>query len=379
MNKVLLAGVAALAFVGVANAADLGRPVYKAPPPVAAPVPVFTWAGCYIGAHGGYGWGKNTNDFGHAVLLGDGGFDGTGAEFGDYSHDTRGGVAGGQIGCNYQVEGNWVFGVEVEGWWSGMKGSVTTPEDEGEPEGCGAGRSCGNFSRFESRNRWDVDVAARFGWSWGQTLLYGKVGVVWGGFQYIETHDDFPTHHACGPCSVSIDRTQPGVLLGVGLEYAFAPNWSAKIEYDYLNFFSDIIPYPSLNPGPFSLSVGDRKNIVKVGLNYRFGWSPSGAERSSEEGPLRTNWRPFHFGKGGADLKPSRCILLQRMSPLLALLRHRAVPLGIPLLAAKRTCRNSAPRAGFDPERTFIAAGQRQRATRDGIVAMDRPAPRIHI
>jgi len=277
MNKVLLAGVAALAFVGVANAADLGRPVYKAPPPLAAPVPVFTWAGCYIGAHGGYGWGKNTNDFGHAVLLGDGGFDGTGAEFGDYSHDTRGGVAGGQIGCNYQVEGNWVFGVEVEGWWSGMKGSVTTPEDEGEPEGCGAGRSCGNFSRFESRNRWDVDVAARFGWSWGQTLLYGKVGVVWGGFQYIETHDDFPTHHACGPCSVSIDRTQPGVLLGVGLEYAFAPNWSAKIEYDYLNFFSDIIPYPSLNPGPFSLSVGDRKNIVKVGLNYRFGWGKSPA------------------------------------------------------------------------------------------------------
>src|SRR5260370_33159199 len=61
MKKLWLAGVAgvALAAAGSADAADLGtRPVYKAPP-VTAPVPMFSWTGCYIGAHIGGGWGRN--------------------------------------------------------------------------------------------------------------------------------------------------------------------------------------------------------------------------------------------------------------------------------------------------------------------------------
>jgi len=64
MKKLLLASVAGVALVAgaPADAADLGqRPVYKAPP-VVAPVPVFTWTGCYIGAHGGFGWGRDHND-----------------------------------------------------------------------------------------------------------------------------------------------------------------------------------------------------------------------------------------------------------------------------------------------------------------------------
>src|SRR6266542_5290725 len=62
MKKFLLAGVAALALgaAGSANAADLGRPVYKAPPPVAVPVPVrvFSWTGCYVGGNIGGAWGR---------------------------------------------------------------------------------------------------------------------------------------------------------------------------------------------------------------------------------------------------------------------------------------------------------------------------------
>src|SRR5260370_13591727 len=60
MKKILLGSVAtgALVAAGSASAADLGpRPAYKAPP-VAAPVPVFSWTGCFVGAHGGWGWGK---------------------------------------------------------------------------------------------------------------------------------------------------------------------------------------------------------------------------------------------------------------------------------------------------------------------------------
>src|SRR5437899_11789664 len=57
MKKLLLAGVATVALVGAASAADLGpRPAYKAAP-IAPPVPVFSWTGCHVGAQVGYGWG----------------------------------------------------------------------------------------------------------------------------------------------------------------------------------------------------------------------------------------------------------------------------------------------------------------------------------
>src|SRR5713101_7089594 len=66
-------------------------------------------------------------------------------------------------------------------------------------------------------------------------------------------------------------------------------------------------------------------------------------------GPLMERNLLEVFGQRGDGITG---LLLQRGSLELALLRHRAVPLGIPLLAAKRTCRNSAPRAGFDSLRT---------------------------
>ena len=58
MKRTMLAGVgAALMAIPAANAADLGRPVYKAPPPA---VPAFSWTGCYIGGNIGGGWGRET-------------------------------------------------------------------------------------------------------------------------------------------------------------------------------------------------------------------------------------------------------------------------------------------------------------------------------
>jgi len=271
MKKLLLASVAGVVLVAgaPADAADLGqRPVYKAPP-VVAPVPVFTWTGCYIGAHGGFGWGRDHNDFGVAVASGateegEPGF--FPQEFGPFNHNTSGGVAGGQAGCNYQFAANWVVGVEGELWWSGIKGSSTAPEDEADP---------GTFSRFESDNRWDGDVALRLGYAWGRGLLYGKVGGAWGDFRYTEWHDDFPTTHSCpggGTCSVSFTDTRAGLLLGVGIEYAFANNWTAKIEYDYINYGSHDIPYPNASAAIQSFAVHDTKNIIKFGVNYLFNW-----------------------------------------------------------------------------------------------------------
>jgi outer membrane immunogenic protein len=265
MMRILLGGfgISALLIVGTANAADMPL---KAPPAVAAAP--FSWNGCYIGAHAGYGWGRDTNSFGQAVASGGTeGFEGFPAEFGPFNHNTSGGVAGGQAGCNYQPSPNWLFGVESELFWSGIKGSFTAPEDFTDP---------GQFSRFQSSNRWDGDIALRAGFVSGVNLFYGKAGVAVGNFKYTETHDDFPTVHGCpggGACSVSFTDTRAGLLLGAGWEHAFVGTpWSVKVEYDYINYGSANIPYPST--GLFGAAiqnfpVKDTKQIVKVGVNFR--------------------------------------------------------------------------------------------------------------
>jgi outer membrane immunogenic protein len=273
-----LASVVSLGFsgLGAASAADMAVKAL----PVVAPVVVYNWTGCYIGAHAGGGWGRNRNDFGRAVASGpteEGIF--APGEFGPFNHNTSGGVAGGQAGCNYQTANNFVIGIEGEAFWSGMKGSYTALEENfpiGDP---------GQFSRFESRNLWDADLALRLGYAWGRALLYGKAGVAFGNFSYTETHDDFPTTHACpgvafvgngfvnGQCSVSFNRTQTGLLLGLGLEYAFTNNWTGKVEYDYIDYGSFNLPYPSAGAAIQSFAVHETKQIVKVGVNYKFNWA----------------------------------------------------------------------------------------------------------
>src|SRR5229473_7960318 len=101
----LLAGVAtgALAIAAPAHAADLRMPV-KAPP-IAAPVPYFSWTGCYIGAHVGWGWGNK--DFNNARS-------GSGSAEPSLNGTVKqsGGIFGGQLGCNYQFANAFVLGIE---------------------------------------------------------------------------------------------------------------------------------------------------------------------------------------------------------------------------------------------------------------------------
>ena len=265
MKRILLAGLGLFAFAAVQPALSADQPLpYKAPPAYA---PMFNWTKCYLGVHGGYGWGRDRNRFNDAIASGvSEGFEGFPAEFASFNHSTSGGVFGGQLGCNYQAATNWVIGVEGELWWSGIKGSHTNPEDFADP---------GAFSRFASRNRWDADVALRLGYAQDRSLFYGKAGVAFGNFRYTETHDDFPTDNACAVgvanCNRSFTDTRAGLLLGFGWEYALMNNWTFKAEYNYISFGSHTLPYPSATAGITSFPVRDTKQVVKVGLNYLFG------------------------------------------------------------------------------------------------------------
>jgi outer membrane immunogenic protein len=265
MRKSLLTSIAFMSFItGPAIAADMA---VKAP--LIAAAPSFNWSRCYVGAHAGYGWGRNTNDFGNAIASDPSErFENFPAEFGPFNHNTGGGVLGGQLGCNHQFSPQWLVGVEGELWWSGIKGGFTAPEDGPDP---------GRFSRFESRNRWDADLALRFGFVSGSNLFYAKAGAALGNFLYTETHDDFPTTHACpggNECSVSLSQTKAGWLVGLGWETVLPwlplNHWTFKAEWDYIDYGTHNIAYPSLTASVQSFAVKDTKNIVKVGLNFYF-------------------------------------------------------------------------------------------------------------
>ncbi len=152
MKKILLAGVAALGFGSVASAADLpARMPVKAPPIIA---PVFSWTGCYIGAHVGGAWmRKEWSD----PFLGPGmnPFN---------SHDGSGVMAGGQIGCDYQVA-NWVFGIEGQGSWTDLKASSVDPLGTNETD----------HSELDAIG----SVTGRIGYAWDRALFYAKGGGAW--------------------------------------------------------------------------------------------------------------------------------------------------------------------------------------------------------
>ncbi len=252
MKTLLLLGVAACAVCAA---------------PAVAEAQEFSATGCYVGVHGGYGFGRDRNGFGAVIDNGSpvGSGDPTNAESGPYHHNTDGVVLGGQLGCNYEVLPSWVVGLEGEGWWSDVKGARTILEDFTDP---------GSFTRFRSQNRADGAISGRIGFILEESLIYAKAGIDWGAFRYVEQHDDFPftNNPACAPvCTVTFNKTRAGLLLGAGWEFQFAPDWTSKFEYDYISFGPQRVPYPAGDNAPAlqSFVVHDNQSIVKVGFNYQ--------------------------------------------------------------------------------------------------------------
>ncbi|MGJ4948649.1 outer membrane protein [Bradyrhizobium sp. HKCCYLS20291] len=218
-----------------ASAADLSaaRPYVKAP----AAAEAFSWSGFYVGANGGYGWaGASTTD---AVIRT------------STSHTATGGLAGAQIGYNWQVA-PWVFGIEADGDWASIKGSAPCPN---------VGFNCGSETQALASLR------GRIGWASGPTLLYATGGLGYASARYMATTGaaGLPVVGVTG--SFTSDRW--GWALGGGVEYGFARNWSAKLEYLHYGFNDVTMPPGALSANPVNASL--RVDTIKVGINYHFG------------------------------------------------------------------------------------------------------------
>lgn len=216
----------------VASAADMPIKGVRGPAMV-----VYNWTGFYVGINAGYGWGRSgwTDD----PSLG-------ASDLG--AHTIKGGIVGGQIGFNWQV-GAWVVGLEADIDWANLKGSHVD-----------------QFLFDLNTKMTSVGIlSGRVGYAMNQTLLYLKGGAAWAQFKY----DDFTT--LGGPLNGVSSSTRWGWTIGGGLEHGFAPNWSAKIEYNYLDFGTERLAFSGGAGGAFVQDISERVHLLKLGVNYRFG------------------------------------------------------------------------------------------------------------
>ena len=207
MSRIVLRAVASIAAVWAvsAQAADLSYGS-RGPYTVNQPLNAYSWAGPYLGGNLGYAWGSVDNN-----------------------PTKPSGFAGGvQGGYNWQ-NGPWVFGVE------------------GDIEATGAEDT---FAPWKFSNPWFGTVRGRAGYALSNILFYGTGGLAFGELRG-ETFGLAESH------------TTAGWTLGVGAEFGLAQNWSAKIEYLYVD----------LTTSPFTItgvSNGYRFGTVRAGVNYHF-------------------------------------------------------------------------------------------------------------
>jgi len=239
-----------LALIGIGGSA-LAADLPPSPPPrapvtyVPAVLPVYNWSGVYLGINGGWGWG-NAKYTANAV----GSFAGTTGSL----HD-NGGVVGGTLGINWQTT-PFVFGVEGDWDYSGINTGTTSS-------------ICTFSGNCQTGNNWLATLRGRAGYAADRALLYLTAG---GAFANVQTTFT----------GVKTSRNQAGWTAGAGLEWAFADNWTAKIEYLFVNLGNGSVNCITnacliasgtggLANGPaIPVSVSLTENLFRVGVNYKF-------------------------------------------------------------------------------------------------------------
>ena len=261
MKRALIGGIGAIALAGMtieAGVADLGaRPITKAP--IAAPIPVFSWTGCYIGGNVGGKWGSLDGAVSAAqvpVFLPNGAL----LTFDDNNNGNNGSfIGGGQLGCQWQT-GAWVFGIEgdFDAVGSSDRTFIVRNAVVGSPFVPG--------DAFSLSHDWQASVRARLGYAWDRWMLYATGGIAWANLNADAV--------LVGVGAFSADKTISGWTVGGGFEYAFNNNLSLGIEYRYTKFDNEnfglgAIPFAVGSSG-LLLNSDLQTSEVTARLNWRF-------------------------------------------------------------------------------------------------------------
>jgi outer membrane immunogenic protein len=222
MKRLCVAVVGLMAFVGAAAAADIAQPApapYYPPAAVYAPPP-YSWTGLYFGVNGGGAFGGSS-------------WDSSG------SRDVSGWLFGSQLGYNYQF-GQAVVGAEGDIDWTDIDGSGTS----NCPAGC------------KTSNTWLATVRGRLGYAADRFMPYVTAGAAFGNIK-------------ASTAGLQNSSDNAGWTVGAGLETAFAANWTAKVEYLYVDLGSFNCGL-NCNAGLTTDDVSFHANILRAGVNYKF-------------------------------------------------------------------------------------------------------------
>jgi len=242
MTKFLVLICAVVGFGGPAVAADLPAP---APAAVYVPpaVPVYNWTGSYVGINGGWGWGSAQWTVAPIPTILASGL--------SNSINDNGGVVGGTLGFNWQIPGfgGFVFGAEGDWDYSAINTGTTATV-------------CNFSGNCQTGNNWLATLRGRAGYAADRVLFYATAG---GAFANMQTSFN----------GVTTGHTQTGWTAGAGVEWAFAENWSAKVEYLYVNLGSGTVtctltPQCTFPATGIPVSVGLTENLVRAGINFKF-------------------------------------------------------------------------------------------------------------
>ena len=231
----MLVAVAAITVAAYrpALAADLPIPSY--PPPLP---PAYNWTGIYLGINGGFGTGNSNWSDGLVGTTG--------------SFPISGYLIGGTAGFNYQI-GEYVFGIEGDGDWTNLNGN--------------SGSTCGAITTVltppvgcQTQSQWLATVRGRVGYAYDRILLYGTAGAAFGNIQT-----------GLNPPSTFDSSIEAGWTVGAGLEWAFAQNWTAKVEYLFVDLPNGACTTVGNCGGAAGSIVSFNESVIRAGLNFKFG------------------------------------------------------------------------------------------------------------
>jgi high affinity Mn2+ porin len=209
----------------------------------------YNWSGFYLGAHGAYSWANSGSTSINTV---------TGESVGGGSSSSTNGSGGIQIGNDFMLTRDILLGLDARVSYLNTSNDDTTSNAAGT-----------TVHMTHGQTDWSEALLVRLGYVFRNWLFYGRGGAYFNQGDITRTQVAGTTGLATPGTVEKVSNNRVGWTIGAGVEYGFAPNWSAFLEYRYNTTPTYTINYPIAQR---STDINAQSNGIVFGLNYKFNW-----------------------------------------------------------------------------------------------------------